>query len=566
MRFSQSFIPTLRDEPADAELVSHKLMVRAGFIRKAAAGVYTWMPIGLRVLRNIENIVREEMDNIGCLELLMPVLQPSELWKESGRWDAYGYEMMRLVDRHEREFCLGPTHEELITTIAKEINTYKELPKCLYQIQVKFRDEIRPRYGVMRSREFFMKDAYSFHATQESLDETYGKMQTAYSTIVERCGLSFRAVKAAGGLIGGAVSEEFMVLAETGEDTVVYCPSCSYAANLDTASSHWHIVDDEEEVRERQKIHTPNSTSIKKVADLLEVSTGKLVKTLIYKAGDVTIAALVPGPKELNEHKLLSAASVSEARLYTEQDFAQRPDLIAGYVGPVGLKNVKIVADQSLRSLRNVVVGANEADHHLVNVNVEKDFDVDIWADIVYAEVGETCVQCKKDSVQKMKGIEVGHIFQLGTKYSSALSANFVDSDGRENPLIMGCYGVGVSRLAAAAIEQNSDDRGMIWPESIAPFDIHLINLNKDENLRELADSIYEEIVQRVDVLYDDRGVSAGIKFADADLIGIPVQIICGKTLKENGALEVKIRATGERLEIKADGLVEWLESRNHGT
>ena len=322
MKFSQSFIPTLRDVPAEAELISHKLMVRAGFIRKAAAGVYTWMPLGLRVLRKIENIVREEMDNIGCLELLMPILQPAELWRKSERWDEYGDEMMRLTDRHQREFCLGPTHEELITTIAKEINTYKELPKCLYQIQVKFRDEIRPRYGVMRSREFFMKDAYSFHSTQESLDQTYGKMQKAYAAIVERCGLSYRAVKAAGGLIGGAVSEEFMVLAETGEDTVIYCPSCSYAANLDTASSKWHIAEEEEEKHEQRKVHTPNSTSINKVADLLEVSAGKLVKTLIYKAGDVTVAALVPGPKELNEDKLSSLADIGEARLYTGEDFA----------------------------------------------------------------------------------------------------------------------------------------------------------------------------------------------------------------------------------------------------
>ncbi len=565
MRFSRSFIPTLRDVPAEAELISHKLMVRAGFIRKAAAGVYTWMPIGLRVLRKIENIVREEMDNIGCLELLMPILQPAELWKKSERWDAYGDEMMRLADRHQREFCLGPTHEELITTIAKEINTYKDLPKCLYQIQVKFRDEIRPRYGVMRSREFFMKDAYSFHSTQESLDETYGKMQKAYAAIVERCGLSYRAVKAAGGLIGGAVSEEFMVLAETGEDTVIYCPSCSYAANLDTATSKWHIAKEEEEKKERQKVHTPNSTSIKKVADMLDVSTSKLVKTLIYKAGDVTIAALVPGPKELNEDKLSGLADIGEARLYTGEDFAKRKDLVAGYVGPVGLKNVKIIADKSLRSMRNIVVGANEADYHLINVNIERDFDVDIWADLVYADEGETCLQCGKDSVRKMRGIEVGHIFQLGTKYSSTLGANFVDTNGIEHPLIMGCYGVGVSRLAAAAIEQSNDERGMIWPASIAPYDFLLINLNKDEVWRERADDIYEKIVQKADVLYDDRRVSAGVKFADADLIGIPVQIICGKNLKENETVEVKIRATGERLEIKEDSLVEWLESRDHG-
>ncbi|KKL06905.1 hypothetical protein LCGC14_2591370, partial [marine sediment metagenome] len=336
-----------------------------------------------------------------------------------------------------------------------------------------------------------------------------------------------------------------------GEDTVIYCPSCSYAANLDTASSKWHIAIDEEKERYRRCI-LPIAHLSRKWPVYLKCPS-KLVKTLIYKAGDVTIAALVPGPKELNEDKLSGLADIGEARLYTGEDFAKRKDLVAGYVGPVGLKNVKIIADKSLRSMRNIVVGANEADYHLINVNMGRDFNVDIWADLVYVDEGDTCVQCEKDRVRKMKGIEVGHIFQLGTKYSSILGANFVDADGREHPLIMGCYGVGVSRLAAAAIEQKNDDRGMIWPASIAPFDFHLINLNKDEIWRERADDIYEKIVQKADVLYDDRRVSAGVKFADADLIGIPVQIICGKNLKENETVEVKIRATGERLEIKED-------------
>lgn len=560
MRFTDGFIPTLRDDPADAEIISHKLMVRAGLMRKVAAGIYSWLPLGLKVLRKVEGIVREEMDRAGALELLMPALQPAELWEASGRWQAYGDEMMRLTDRHEHSFCLGPTHEEMITSIAKELRSYKDLPKCLYQIQMKFRDEIRPRFGVMRSREFLMKDAYSFHVDQMSLDRTYSAMASAYSRIVERCGLNFRPVKAAGGLIGGAVSEEFMVLADAGEDVVVYCPECSYAANLDTASSKWHTAAPDEPLREKVKTHTPGKTSIDEVAESLNIAPDRLVKTLIFKADNKTVAALLPGHKGLNPVKLAGILGVAEVTLYTEDDFKARPDLISGFVGPVDLSDVIIIADHSLKSMRNFVVGANENDYHWLDVNVDQDFGVDIWADLVYAEPGELCPECGVGGLEQMRGIEVGHIFQLGDKYSDKLNAKFVDDGGIERPFIMGCYGVGVSRLVAATIEQRNDDRGIIWPASIAPYDVHLLLLSKDEAVKIDADALYEELSAGYDVLYDDRQTSAGIKFADADLIGTPIQVIIGKKWLESRMAEVKVRATGERFEVEAGELLKWIK------
>jgi prolyl-tRNA synthetase len=560
MRFSHAFIPTLRDDPAEAEIVSHKLMVRAGLLRKAAAGFYSWMPLGWRVLRKVENIVREEMDRAGCLELLMPVLQPRELWDATGRWGAYGDEMMRVKDRHGREFCLGPTHEEMITSIAKELRSYKDLPKCFYQIQIKFRDEIRPRFGVMRSREFLMKDAYSFHADEESLRETYERMEKAYSRIVERCGLTYRLVKAAAGLIGGAVSEEFMVLSDTGEDIVIYCPNCNYAANLETATSKWHVTGEEEPLRKRAVKHTPGKRSVEEVAALLDIDSGRLVKTLILKAGDQVVAALVPGNKELNPAKLAAILGVGEAHFFTEEEFAARPDLVSGFVGPVDLKDVKIVADHSIKGLRNFVTGANVIDHHYIDVNEDEDFAVDIWTDLVFAEVGEGCPQCEDGRLETMRGIEVGHIFQLGSKYSRLLGAEYIDEGGVSHPFIMGCYGVGVSRIVAAAIEQKHDAAGIIWPASIAPYDAHLIALGKDESVRAQADEAYVKLSGELDVLYDDRRVSAGIKFSDADLIGIPYQIIMGKRFAETSKVELKVREDGRRVELGVEELPDWIK------
>ncbi len=565
MRISDSFIPTLRDDPAEAEIVSHKLMARAGLVRKSAAGFYTWLPLGWRVLRKVENIVREEMDRAGCLELLMPILQPKELWEATGRWAAYGHEMMRVTDRHGREFCLGPTHEEMITTVAKELRSYKDLPKCLYQIQAKFRDEIRPRFGVMRSREFVMKDAYSFHTDEASLQKTYDRMSEAYSRIVERCGLTYRSVKAAGGLIGGAVSEEFMVLADTGEDVVIYCPECDYAANLDTATSKWHTAAPDEAGLPITKKATPDKKSIKEVSELLGGEPRSVVKTLIFRAGDKVVAALVPGDKELNPEKLATITGAGEVELFSEEDFAAHADLVSGFVGPVGLDAVEIIADHSLKSMRNFITGANEAGFHLLNVNVETDFSVDVWADLVYAQVGESCSQCDAGRLEQMRGIEVGHIFQLGTKYSELLDAQYVDENSESHPFVMGCYGIGVSRVVAAAIEQRFDESGIIWPPALAPYDAQLITLGKDDSVKDEADKLYASLATDFDILYDDRPVSAGIKFKDADLIGLPFQLIIGKRFAKTRQVEVKIRATGERAELGVEELPGWMRETREG-
>lgn len=565
MRFSQTFIPTLREDPAEAEVISHKLMVRAGLIRKAAAGYYSWLPLGWRVLRKVENIVREEMDRAGSLELLMPIVQPKEIWEATGRWGAYGNEMMRLCDRHDREFCLGPTHEEMITSIAKELRSYKDLPKCLYQIQAKFRDEIRPRFGVMRSREFVMKDAYSFHASEESLSETYDRMSEVYVRIVERCGLTYRSVKAAGGLIGGAASEEFMVLADAGEDVVIYCPKCNYAANLETATSKWHSATEDEPIQARRVEETPGKRSVDEVAEFMGVAPERLIKTLILRVGEDTVAALVLGHKELNPAKLATVLGVGEARLFTEEDFAARPDLVSGFVGPVGLENVKIVADHSIKGMRNFVAGANQLDHHFRNINVDEDFAVDVWADLVVAQVGESCAQCGDGRLETIRGIEVGHIFKLGTKYSELLGAEYIDEGGQARPFIMGCYGIGVSRIVAAAIEQKNDEAGIVWPPEIAPYDAHLITLGKDETVSIKAEALYVRLSEELDVLYDDRPVSAGIKFSDADLIGIPFQVIMGKRFLETEKVEVKNRATGAKVELSVEELPGWLKQAGDG-
>ncbi len=559
MRVSDTFIPTLKEDPAEAEIVSHKLMVRAGLLRKSAAGFYTWLPLGRRALQKVEEIVRDEMDQAGCLELLMPVLQPRELWQATGRWDAYGDEMMRLTDRHGREFCLGPTHEEMITTLSKELRSYKDLPKCLYQIQVKFRDEIRPRFGVMRSREFVMKDAYSFHADEVSLQKFYKRMSEAYSRVVERCGLNYRSVKAAAGLIGGAVSEEFMVLAETGEDVVIYCPVCEYAANLETATSKWHTAVPDGGHLSIEQTSTPGKKSVSEVAEFLGVEDSRLVKTLIFQADDGVIAALIPGNKELNFAKLLGIAEMAGAKLFTEDDFSDRPDLVRGFVGPVGLKDIKIIADFSLKGRHNLVTGANEVDAHYLNVNIDTDVSVDFWADLVIAKAGEGCPQCDDGRLETMRGIEVGHIFQLGEKYSRLLGAEFVDESGGARPFVMGCYGIGVSRMVAAAIEQCSDESGIIWPPALAPYDLHLIALGKDEAVMTEADKVYELLGADFDILYDDRPVRAGVKFSDADLIGLPFQVIVGKNFTTTRELEVKVRATGERTELPIERLPGWI-------
>ncbi|MEW5706838.1 MAG: proline--tRNA ligase [Actinomycetota bacterium] len=551
MRFSILFTPTLKESPAEAEVVSHKLLLRAGMIRKVAAGIYAFLPLGLRVLRKIENIIREEMDRINAQELLMPALQPADLWKKTERWFQYGPEMMRLKDRNERDFALGPTHEELITDIVmKEVRSYRQLPITLYQIQVKFRDEIRPRFGLMRGREFIMKDAYSFNASIEELKKSYDDMYSAYSRIFTRCGFKFRAVEAASGLIGGKVSQEFMVLAEAGEDTIYYCDTCDYAASQDVATTRLEEPS-AEEIKQSEIVRTPNQKSVEEVSSFLGVQAEKIVKTLIYKYGDQLAAVLIRGDRDVNEEKLAQVLGSNDFHLLTGTEWQDYPDLVQGYVGPVGLRGVRLVADNEISVMRNFVVGANKAGAHMINVNVGEDFQVQEWADLKIVKAGDRCPKCKEGALISAKGIEVGHIFQLGTKYSEAMGAMFVDEDGQQKPYIMGCYGIGVSRAVAAAIEQNHDDKGIIWPITIAPYEVSIIVLNYDrEEQKKIADSIFDALGSKgVEVAIDDRIESAGKKFADADLIGFPIQVIIGSRTASSGNVEVKIRATGERLE-----------------
>lgn len=570
MRLSIVFAPTLKESPAEAEVISHKLLLRAGMIRKVAAGIYSFLPLGFRVLKKVENIVQEEMDATGAQEMLMPALQPADLWKKSGRWEQYGPEMMRLKDRNDREFALGPTHEELITDLVmKEVRSYRQLPITLYQIQVKFRDEIRPRFGLMRGREFIMKDAYSFNANIEDLAKSYSDMYQAYNRIFSRTGLDFRAVEAASGLIGGKVSQEFMVLAEAGEDTILYCNTCDYAASQDVATTRMEEPSSEE-IRKSRIVDTPGQKSIEEVSVFLNVPADRLAKTLIYKYDGELVAVLIRGDRDVNEEKLATALGTTNFHLLAGAEWQDYPGLIQGYVGPVGLEGVRLIADKEVSVMRNFVVGANKPDVHLVDVNVGEDFQVNEWADLKIVRTGDLCPMCEGGLISA-KGIEVGHIFQLGTKYSEAMNATFVDEEGNLKPYIMGCYGIGVSRLIAAAIEQNYDENGIIWPISIAPFSVEMVVLNYDkEDQRAAADNIYHELEGRgIDVLLDDRVESAGKKFADADLIGIPVQVIIGARTLKSGNVEVKLRASGERkefpLEQAVDMIVDLVEQMKAG-
>ena len=566
MRYSKYFLPTLKETPADAEVVSHKLMIRAGMIRKLAAGIYNYLPLGLRSIKKVENIVREEMNRAGAIELLMPTVLPSEHWKESGRWDLYGKELLRFNDRADREFCLGPTHEEIITDLVRrEIKSYKNLPVNLYQIQTKFRDEIRPRFGVMRAREFIMKDAYSFDATDEGADKSYWVMYEAYNRIFERCGLEFRAVLAETGNIGGSFSHEFMVLAETGEDVVVSCDSCDYAANLELAGIGQvknSRTKESEYNKDIKEVYTPNLKSVEEVAQFLKVKQSDLIKTMIIEADGIPIVALVSGDKELNIVKLRRQIGAEIIELASAEIIQKVTNAPMGFSGPVGLE-VQIIADHSIKEITNGVTGANKKDYHLINVNLDKDYKVTTFADIRVAEDGDICSNCKKGKLVSTRGIEVGHVFKLGTKYSEAMNANFVDEGGKEKPFIMGCYGIGIGRTVAAAIEQNFDDIGMIFPRAIAPFDISVLPLNmKDENVVKTADTIYESLINKgYDVLIDDRNESAGFKFKDADLIGISVHVRIGpKTLKDD-SIEIRLRKTGDTKLVKVDKAVEEVEN-----
>lgn len=548
MRTTNLYAPTLRQTPAEAEVVSHQLMMRAGMIRKAAGGVYTYLPLAWRVLRKIEQIIREEMDAAGGQEISMPIMQPSELWKETGRWAVYGEEMFRLKDRHDREFCLGPTHEEMVTSLVRdEVRSYKQLPLMLYQIQNKYRDEIRPRFGLMRGREFIMKDLYSFDKDEEGLDVSYKKMYDAYTKIFTRCGLEFRPVEADNGAIGGGHSHEFTVLADAGESNIAYCSSCDYAAS-DEKAELTVIKAPEEEMLPLEKVATPGAKTIELVADYLKVPVEKTIKAVAFQTEkDELVLTFVRGDHEVNDVKVLNAVGAIDLHMAEEAAITAAGG-VAGFMSPIGIrKGTKIVVDSTVMEMYNAVAGANETDVHYKNVNPKRDFGEAIVTDIRMIQAGDACPRCGQP-VKMTRGIEAGQVFTLGTKYSEALQATFLDENGKEKPLVMGCYGIGVSRTMAAAIEQNNDEQGIIWPRAIAPFEVLVVPVNaKVPEQLALAEEIYAEMKQAgTDALLDDRKERAGVKFKDADLIGYPLRITIGPKALEENQIEVKIRKTGE--------------------
>jgi prolyl-tRNA synthetase len=566
MRMSSLLLRTLRDDPADAETDSHRLLVRAGYIRRVAAGIYAWLPLGWRVLRQIEQIVREEMDRAGAQELLLPIPQPLELWQRSGRDAAYGPLMFRLQDRKETRFCLSPTAEELITHVAAgDLTSYRDLPVILYQVQWKYRDELRPRFGLLRTREFLMKDAYSFDLDADGLRESYKKMYDAYVRVFTRCGLTFRAVEAQAGEMGGDVNHEFMAVAAVGEDDFVWCRNCDYAANVEAARREERasasIATEPPPVEE---VHTPGLPGIHGVAEFLGSEPGAMLKCMAFDIeGDLGLA-LVPGDREVNEFALKAAVAPKRVRLYEDDDFDAHPELPKGYIGPNFSGAAVVVADPSV-ALRpeGWVTGANRVDHHARNVVLGRDFSVDVWAPLVTIVSGDPCPNCGSP-LSVDRGIEVGHVFQLGTKYTTVFDANYTDDDGNEHPMLMGCYGIGISRILAAIAEEHHDKDGLLWPEALAPYAVHLIVLpgrgDGGTNVLEAADRIYGELQDAgISVLYDDRDASPGVKFADADLLGMPVQLVLGAKGFAKGVVERKLRATGERTELPITGVASAL-------
>jgi len=559
MRFSRAFIPTMKESPADAEIPSHKLLIRAGFIRKVASGLYDILPLGVRVLHKIEKIIREEMDKAGAQEVLLPIMHPAEVWIESGRWEVYGKEMIKFKDRHERDYALGPTAEEMITDLVrKEVKSYKDLPLNLYQIGRKFRDEIRPRFGLMRAREFIMKDAYSFHVSDEDAEREYWNMYETYSRIFKRMGLEFKAVEADTGEIGGKFSHEFMVIADTGESKLVYCEKCGYAASTEKAVQKKPEVPEnrESEFKECQKVHTPNVKRIEEVSEFLNVPPEKILKLLVYIVDGEPVAIAVRGDREVEETKLKQVFRGKEVRLATDEEIEKFTGQPKGFLSPVGL-SIPVYADYSVIPMVNFVAGAGKVDYHLQNVNWGRDFKVKEFIDVAEVKGGDPCPHCGVPLIEK-RGIEVGHIFKLGTKYSEAMKATFVDENGIEKPMVMGCYGIGVTRVMAAAVEQNHDDDGIIWPYEIAPFHVIVIPVNvKKDEIRNTAEEIYETLQREgFDVIIDDRNARPGFKFKDADLIGIPFQVIVGKKASE-GIVEIKVRKSGERFEVPVSEVVK---------
>ena len=555
MKQSKVFIPTRRDVPAEAEALSHQLLLKAGLIKQSTSGIYSYLPLASRVLNNISKIIREEMESIDAVEILMPALQQAELWEESGRWGAYGPELMRLKDRNGREFALGPTHEEVVTSIVRdELKSYKQLPLTLFQIQSKFRDEKRPRFGLLRGREFIMKDAYSFHADEASLDETYQDMYNAYDRIFKRVGINARPVVADSGAIGGNHTHEFMALSEIGEDTIVYSKQSDYAANIEKAEVVYHPNEKHSEVAELEKIETPNVKTAQELADFLNRPVDEIVKSMIFKIDGEFIMFLIRGHHELNDVKVKAFFETDNVEMATQDEIVNLLGANPGSLGPVHDKDIRIFADNYVKDLNNLVVGANENGFHYINANLDRDFKVDEFGDFRFILEGEPLSDGSGEA-KFAEGIEVGQVFKLGTKYSEAMNATFLDNQGKAKPLIMGCYGIGVSRTLSAIVEQNNDENGIIWPKSVTPFDLHLITINpkKDEQL-ELGDQLYKELQQQYDVLYDDRKDRAGVKFNDADLIGLPIRIVVGKNASE-GIVEVKVRQTGESEDIHINDL-----------
>ncbi len=558
MRMSKLFARTLREAPAEAEIASHRLLLRAAYIRKVMAGAYTWLPLGWRTLRKVEQIVRDEMNASDAQEVRMPIILPAEPWKITGRWQTYGDLMFKLKDRHDRELGLGPTHEEVVTPlVAGEFTSYRDLPVNLYQIEWKYRDEFRPRFGLLRGREFLMKDAYSFDRDEDGMRASYDVMLEAYKRVFDRCGLRYRIVEADPGQIGGDVNHEFIAIAEVGEDLFVYCENCDYAADLEAASARAPEVAPSTDLEAPAEVATPGRSSIDAVSTLLERQPAEMLKCMLYDAGGETVAVLIPGDREVSEVKVGRVMWPAPVRPFSDEDFEQR-GIVKGYAGPQGLpEDVTIIADHSVRAGKNWITGANKTDYHMTGLNQGRDFRVDRWEDVSQVREGDPCPVCG-GRLNLSRGMVVGHIYQLGARYSKPLKAMFVDEDGTEQPFQMGCYGIGVDRIVAAAAEQFNDEAGLMWPKALAPYDAIVVPTNMDQpSVVEAGERLYADLQDRgVDVVLDDREVTAGVKFADADLIGYPVQVVVGKRGIESGSLDLKARATGQREQAPLDDAV----------
>ncbi len=563
MRLSRYYIPTLKEDPSEAEVVSHKLLMRAGMIRKLTSGIYNYLPLGLKSLNKVGAIVREEMNRAGALEVLMPMVQPGDLWQETGRWDYYGKELLRVKDRHGRDYCLGPTHEEVITDLVRgEVKSYKQLPLNLYQVQTKFRDEIRPRFGLMRGREFVMKDAYSFDKDEAGAEESYRNMFEAYKKAFSRIGLNFRPVQADSGAIGGDFSHEFHVLADTGEDTIAVCKDekCGYAANLEKAKVA--APAGEEQINADcpaiEEVATPGKHTVEEVCEFLSTSADKLVKTMLFTVDGEPVAALVRGDRELNDVKLRNLVGGNEIEMANEEQVKEWTNAPVGFAGPVGLKVERIFADHELLVCNDLIAGANKGDTHIKHLSLGRDCKIEQFADLRVITEADPCPECGA-AIEFTKGIEVGHVFKLGSKYSKSMEAVFLDENGKTQPMVMGCYGIGVSRIVASAIEQNNDENGAIFPPTIAPFEICVISLGgKDAAVNEKAEELYNQLMEMgIDAAYDDRKERPGVKFADADLIGYPMQLVIGGKGLKNGIAEAKNRKTGEKIELPLDNFIE---------